>query len=62
MPAVSRRGKPELDAGGVDWKGKKNLRETRLQKSKDVAGKDFNWSMLYMNVGFSREGYTGLAS
>lgn len=47
IPAVSRRGKPdELVSDGK----KASLKESRLQKSKDVAGKDFNWAMLYMNV------------
>jgi len=43
VPAVSRRTKPELD-------GKKSLKDQRLQKVKESANKDFNWSMLYMNV------------
>lgn len=43
MPAVSRRTKPELE-------GQKSVKDTKLQKSKEMASKDFNWSMLYMNV------------
>ena len=51
MPAVSRKGRPE-DEEGAEGR-KKNLKDSRLQKSKDVAGKDFNWAMLYMNVRIS---------
>jgi multiple RNA-binding domain-containing protein 1 len=29
----------------------KTLKEQRKEKRKVVAGKEFNWSMLYMNVG-----------
>jgi multiple RNA-binding domain-containing protein 1 len=43
VPAVSRRTNPELES-------KKSLKDQRLQKAKENASKDFNWSMLYMNV------------
>lgn len=47
LPAVDRRGKPEVVDG--DEK-KKTLKEERDAKRKGIAGKEFNWAMLYMNV------------
>ncbi len=48
--------------GAVDRKGnvpveevhgkKKTLKDERNDKRKSTAGKEFNWSMLYMNVSF----------
>lgn len=46
LPAVDRRGKPEV----VDADGKKTLKDERDAKRKGTAGKEFNWAMLYMNV------------
>ena len=43
MPAVDKRVKPEDP-------GKKSLKESRLRMAKENAARDFNWSMLYMNV------------
>ncbi|THH23232.1 hypothetical protein EUX98_g7946 [Antrodiella citrinella] len=45
LPAVDRRGKPEL----VDANGKRSLKEEKNVKRKGTAGKEFNWAMLYMN-------------
>ncbi|TCD61352.1 Multiple RNA-binding domain-containing protein 1 [Steccherinum ochraceum] len=45
LPAVDRRGKPEV----VDADGKKTLKDERDAKRKGTAGKEFNWAMLYMN-------------
>lgn len=49
MPAVSRRAKPDQDEAAAGGRGK-SLKEARLLKNKEKAGKEFNWSMLYMNV------------
>ena len=46
LPAVDRRGAVSVE----DAKGKKSLKDDRLTKRKTMAGKDFNWGMLYMNV------------
>jgi len=47
LPAVERKGKSDITEG--DGK-KKSLKDDRNAKRKAVAGRDFNWSMLYMNV------------
>ncbi len=44
LGAVDRSGKVEVET-------KKNLKDEKAAKRKLAAGKDFNWSMLYMNVG-----------
>lgn len=46
LPAVDRKGKVTVEEVGK----KKSLKEERDAKKKANAGKDFNWSMLYMNV------------
>ena len=47
LPAVDRKGNVTIEEGA----GKKmTVREDRDAKRKTMAGKDFNWSMLYMNV------------
>lgn len=47
LPAVDRKGKPE----GVDASDKKfSIKDERKMKRKATAGREFNWSMLYMNV------------
>ena len=46
LPAVDRRGKPEV----VEADGKKTLKEEKDAKRKGMASKAFNWAMLYMNV------------
>ncbi|KAL1937937.1 hypothetical protein VTO73DRAFT_12687 [Trametes versicolor] len=46
LPAVDRRGK-EADAEGEGKK--KTLKQDREGKRKAMAGKEFNWAMLYMN-------------
>ena len=47
LAAVDRKGKVEVEDG--DGR-KKTLKEEKNQKRKANAGKEFNWSMLYMNV------------
>ena len=48
MAAVDRKGKFEV----VDGDGKKkSVKDEKNAKRKAMAGKEFNWSMLYMNVG-----------
>ena len=48
MAAVDRKGMFEV----VDGDGKKkNVKDEKNAKSKAMAGKEFNWSMLYMNAG-----------
>lgn len=47
LPAVDRRGK---DADGEGEGKKKTLKQDREGKRKAMAGKEFNWAMLYMNV------------
>lgn len=47
LPAVDRRGKVEDSEG--DGK-KRSLKQVRDVKRKSMAGKEFNWAMLYMNV------------
>ncbi|KAI0752041.1 hypothetical protein C8Q74DRAFT_1211476 [Fomes fomentarius] len=46
LPAVDRRGKVEDGEG--DGK-KRSLKQDRDVKRKSMAGKEFNWAMLYMN-------------
>lgn len=43
MPAISRRAKP-------DPNDKRSLKDQNMQKMKTNANREFNWSMLYMNV------------
>ncbi|KAF8315877.1 hypothetical protein DL93DRAFT_2096530 [Clavulina sp. PMI_390] len=42
MPAISRRRE-------ADPNDKQSVKDQKMQKLKENAGKDFNWSMLYMN-------------
>lgn len=47
LPAMDRKGKPEaLDPGDK----KLSIKDERKAKRKATAGREFNWSMLYMNV------------
>jgi RNA recognition motif-containing protein len=47
IPAVDRKGKFEV----VDGEGKKkSLKDEKNTRRKATAGREFNWSMLYMNV------------
>ncbi|KAH7911872.1 hypothetical protein BJ138DRAFT_1100742 [Hygrophoropsis aurantiaca] len=46
LPAVDRKGKVQVDDGDPK---KKTLKDERNTKRKATAGKEFNWSMLYMN-------------
>lgn len=47
LAAVDRKGKFEV----VDGDGKKKtVKDEKAAKRKAAAGKEFNWSMLYMNV------------
>lgn len=48
LAAVDRKGKFEVIEG--DGK-KKSVKDEKNAKRKAMAGKEFNWSMLYMNVG-----------
>lgn len=45
LGAVDRRGKAQ---GGGE--SKKSVKDDKAAKRKSLAGRDFNWSMLYMNV------------
>ena len=46
LPAVDRKGRNEEESEGK----KRTLKQDREAKRKAVAGKEFNWAMLYMNV------------
>ncbi|KAJ3759532.1 hypothetical protein EV360DRAFT_41717 [Lentinula raphanica] len=46
LPAVDRKGKSQFEEGGG---AKKSLKDEKNATRKSTAGKDFNWSMLYMN-------------
>ena len=48
LAAVDRKGKFQVEEGEGK---KKTLKEERAAKRKAMSGKEFNWSMLYMNVG-----------
>jgi len=50
LAAVDRKAKFEVVEG--DGK-KKSVKDEKNAKRKAMAGKEFNWSMLYMNVGTS---------
>jgi len=39
--------------GKVEVEGKRGLKDEKAAKRKAAAGKEFNWSMLYMNVRIS---------
>ncbi|KAF9484770.1 RNA-binding domain-containing protein [Pholiota conissans] len=45
LAAVDRKGKVEVEADGK----KKSVKDEKHAKRKAMAGKEFNWSMLYMN-------------
>lgn len=47
LAAVDRKGKMQIEEGGEK---KQTLKSERENKRKATAGKEFNWSMLYMNV------------
>jgi multiple RNA-binding domain-containing protein 1 len=47
---VDQKGKFQVEE--IDGAKKKSLKDERNAKRKSVAGKEFNWSMLYMNVRF----------
>jgi multiple RNA-binding domain-containing protein 1 len=44
LPAVDRKPKPEGDGKA------KSVKESRQEKRKEFASKEFSWGMLYMNV------------
>ena len=46
LPAVDRKGKNEEESEGK----KRTLKQDRDAKRKAMAGKEFNWALLYMNV------------
>jgi hypothetical protein len=46
LAAVDRKGRIQVGEG----EAKKTLKDERNLKRKATAGKEFNWSMLYMNV------------
>jgi len=50
LGAVDRRG--NTNAEGGDTK-RKTVKDERMARKKGLAGKEFNWSMLYMNVRYS---------
>ena len=47
LAAVDRKAKFEV----LEGDGKKSVKDEKNAKRKAMAGKEFNWSMLYMNVG-----------
>jgi multiple RNA-binding domain-containing protein 1 len=47
LPAVDRKAKFSIEEGEGR---KKSLKETREGEKKKMAGRGFNWGMLYMNV------------
>ncbi|KAJ2926469.1 hypothetical protein H1R20_g10621, partial [Candolleomyces eurysporus] len=50
LGAVDRRGGPNADVEGAEGKAKRvTVKGEKEAKRKAVAGKEFNWSMLYMN-------------
>ena len=49
LGAVNRKGNTQIKA---DQGRKEALKEDKYAKRKAMAGKEFNWSMLYMNVRF----------
>ena len=53
---VQRKGKTEVTEGD---RKKKSLKDERNAKRKATAGRDFNWSILYMNV---RQAFVALLS
>jgi multiple RNA-binding domain-containing protein 1 len=50
LGAVDRKGKFQVEE--IDGAKKKSLKDDRNAKRKSTASKEFNWSMLYMNVRF----------
>lgn len=46
LPAVDRRGNISVEQAGKP----KTVKEEKDAKRKAMAGKEFNWAMLYMNV------------
>lgn len=53
MPAVTRVRKEDADAQSTLGGGKTTLKKERATKRKEVAAREFNWGMLYMNVSWS---------
>ncbi len=47
LPAIDRKGNVVVEEGAGK---RKTVKEERDAKRKTMAGKEFNWSMLYMNV------------
>jgi multiple RNA-binding domain-containing protein 1 len=47
LPAVDRKGNFQIEEGEGR---KKTVKDEKNMKRKATAGKEFNWSMLYMNV------------
>lgn len=47
LAAVDRKGKIQVEEGEGR---KKTVKDEKQAKRKAMAGKEFNWSMLYMNV------------
>jgi multiple RNA-binding domain-containing protein 1 len=50
LGAVDRKGNPQIEDGEGR---KKTVKDEKLAKRRAMSGKEFNWSMLYMNVRFS---------
>jgi multiple RNA-binding domain-containing protein 1 len=51
LPAVDRKGKFQVEEGEGAANKKRTLKDERNTKRKATAGREFNWAMLYMNVG-----------
>lgn len=48
LPAIDRRGNNASEQ--IDGVTKKSVKDDKEKKRKENAGREFNWSMLYMNV------------
>ena len=49
LAAVNRKGKMQVEEGDGIWRNK-TVKDEREGKRKAMAGREFNWGMLYMNV------------
>ena len=50
LPAAEKRRDGVQGVEEIDTSGKKSLKSEREKKRKETSNKEFNWSMLYMNV------------
>ena len=53
LPAAEQRRDGVQGVEEIDTSGKKSLKSEREKKRKETSNKEFNWSMLYMNVSFT---------